>query len=180
MQLDSGPSSIHLSIHYLSIHLIQPTSNVIIHPANQTSNHHFIHSPIHPSIHPFILLSSFCSPSSYRYALLLTHFHLFKNYIVFLLIYPELLSSTLFSQVSLTTVWVPSPYPNSLKVESVSSSFMSDSLRPWTVAHQAPQSMEFSRQEYWSGLPFPSPGDLPDPEIEPMSPALEVESSLSE
>ena len=36
----------------------------------------------------------------------------------------------------------------------------------WTVAHQAPPSMRFSRQEYWSGLPFPSPGDLPDPEIE--------------
>ena len=41
---------------------------------------------------------------------------------------------------------------------------------PWTVAHQAPPSMEFSRQEYWSGLPFPSPGDLPDPGIEPGSP----------
>ena len=37
----------------------------------------------------------------------------------------------------------------------------------WTVTHQAPPSMEFSRQEYWSGLPFPSPGDLPDPGIEP-------------
>ena len=41
-----------------------------------------------------------------------------------------------------------------------------------TVAYQAPLSMGFSRQEYWSGLPFPSPGDLPDPEIEPRSPAL--------
>ena len=40
---------------------------------------------------------------------------------------------------------------------------------PWTVTHQAPLSMEFSRQEYWSGLPFPSPGDLPDPGIEPKS-----------
>ena len=37
---------------------------------------------------------------------------------------------------------------------------------PWTIAHQAPPSMGFSRQEYWSGLPFPSPGDLPDPDIE--------------
>ena len=44
---------------------------------------------------------------------------------------------------------------------------------PWTVAYQAPQSMEFSRQEYWSGLPFPSPGDLPNPGIEPGSPALQ-------
>ena len=42
----------------------------------------------------------------------------------------------------------------------------------WTVAHQAPLSMGFSRQEYWSGLPFPSPGDLPHPVIEPVSPAL--------
>ena len=38
---------------------------------------------------------------------------------------------------------------------------------PWTVAHQAPLTMEFSRQEYWSRLPFPSPGDLPDPGIKP-------------
>ena len=43
-------------------------------------------------------------------------------------------------------------------------------MTPWTVAHQAPLSMEFSRQEYWSGLPFPIPGDLPDPGIEPTSP----------
>ena len=42
----------------------------------------------------------------------------------------------------------------------------------WTVAHQAPLSMGFSRQDYWSGLPFPSPGDLPDPGIEPGSPTL--------
>ena len=43
---------------------------------------------------------------------------------------------------------------------------------PWTVAHQAPLSMEFSRQQYWSGLPFPPPGDLPDPGIEARSPIL--------
>ena len=43
------------------------------------------------------------------------------------------------------------------------------SVAPWTVACQAPLSKEFSRQEYWSGLPFPTPGDLPDPEIEPGS-----------
>ena len=52
----------------------------------------------------------------------------------------------------------------------------SDSLKtPWTIAHQAPLSMEVSRQEYWSGLPFPSPGDLPNPGIKskpPVSPAL--------
>ena len=51
---------------------------------------------------------------------------------------------------------------------------------PWTVAHQAPPSTGFSRQEYWSGLPFPSPGDLPDSGIEPRSPALQAEALTSE
>ena len=50
---------------------------------------------------------------------------------------------------------------------------------PWTVAHQAPPSMGFSRQEYWSGLPFPSPGDLPDPGIEPRSPTLQADALTS-
>ena len=57
---------------------------------------------------------------------------------------------------------------------------MSDSENPWTVARQAPLSMEFFRQEYWSGLPFPPPGDLPHPMIEPGSPALQVDSLPSE
>ena len=51
---------------------------------------------------------------------------------------------------------------------------------PWTVAHQAPPSMGFSRQEYWSGLPFTSPGDLPDPTIKPRSPALQAYALPSE
>ena len=51
---------------------------------------------------------------------------------------------------------------------------------PWSVAYQAPLSMGFSRQEYWSGLPFPSPGDLPDPGIEPGSPALQADTLTSE
>ena len=51
---------------------------------------------------------------------------------------------------------------------------------PWTVAHHAPLSMEFSRQDYWSGLPFPSLVDLPDLEIKPRSPALQADSLLSE
>ena len=50
----------------------------------------------------------------------------------------------------------------------------------WTVAHQAPLSMGFSKQEYWSGLPFPSPGDLPNPGIEPRSPALQTDTLSSE
>ena len=51
---------------------------------------------------------------------------------------------------------------------------------PWTVAYQAPPSMGFSRQECWSGLPFPSPGDLPDPGIKPGSPALQADALPSE
>ena len=51
---------------------------------------------------------------------------------------------------------------------------------PWTVAHQDLPSMEFSRHEYWSGLPFPSPGDLLDPEIEPRSPIFQANSLPSE
>ena len=51
---------------------------------------------------------------------------------------------------------------------------------PWTAAHQAPLSTEFSRQEDWSKYPFPSPGDLPDPGIEPRSPASQADSLSSE
>ena len=51
---------------------------------------------------------------------------------------------------------------------------------PWTVAHQAPPSMGFSRQEYWSGVPFPSLGALPDPGIEPGSPASQADALTSE
>ena len=58
---------------------------------------------------------------------------------------------------------------------------MSDSyVTPWTIARQAPQSVKFSRQEYWNGLPFPSPGDLPDPGVEPRSPTLQVDALPSE
>ena len=53
-------------------------------------------------------------------------------------------------------------------------------VTPWAVAYQAPLSMGFSRQEYWSGLPFPSPGDLPDPGIEPGSPTLQADTWPSE
>ena len=50
----------------------------------------------------------------------------------------------------------------------------------WTVAYQAPPSMGFFRQEYWSGLPFPSPGDLPEPGVKPGSPALQADALPSE
>ena len=65
--------------------------------------------------------------------------------------------------------------------KSVNCSVVSSSLLPpWTVAHQAPLPMQFSRQEYWSGLPFISPGYLPNPGMEPGSPALQADSLPSE
>ena len=64
--------------------------------------------------------------------------------------------------------------------ESDSRAVMSDSATPWTVVCQAPLFMEFSRQEYRSGFPFPSPGDLPNPMIELGSPALQTDSLPSE
>ena len=69
------------------------------------------------------------------------------------------------------------------KLESVHCSVMSTSAIPWFVACQSPLSMEVSRQEYWNPLPFPTPGDLPNPGITPVSlvsPALQADSLLSE
>ena len=71
---------------------------------------------------------------------------------------------------------VSSPHPRAYMCYSV----VSDFATPWTTAHQAPLPVEFSRQEYRSGLPFPSPGDLPGLGIEPGSPALEADSLPSE
>ena len=65
-----------------------------------------------------------------------------------------------------------------MKVKSLSHVLLFET--PWTVAYQAPMSMGFSRQECWSGLPFPSPGYLPDPGFEPRSPALQADALLSE
>ena len=64
------------------------------------------------------------------------------------------------------------------KVKSLSRVWLFATL--WTIDYQAPPSMGFSRQEYWSGLPFPSPGDLPDPGTEPGSSALQADALLSE
>ena len=63
-----------------------------------------------------------------------------------------------------------------MESESDNHLIMSNSATIWTAANQAPLSMEFSRQEYWSGLPFPSPGDLPNPGIKPRSPTLWADS----
>ena len=66
-------------------------------------------------------------------------------------------------------------WPNKVKSSQVKSlSHVRLFATPWTIAYQAPLSMGFSRREYWSGLPFPSPGDLPDPGTKPESPALQI------
>ena len=67
-----------------------------------------------------------------------------------------------------------------MKVKVKSLSHVRLFVTPWTVAYQAAPSMGFSRQGYWSGLPFPSPGNLPDPGIEPGSPTLQAEALISE
>ena len=66
-------------------------------------------------------------------------------------------------------------YFASVESESEVAQLCPTPLTPWTVSHQAPSSMEFSRQEYWSGLSFPSPGDLPDPGIKPVSHSLQTD-----
>ena len=70
--------------------------------------------------------------------------------------------------------------PDLRKLEKLRFSHVQLFATLWTVARQAPLSVGFSRQEYWTGLPFPSPGDLPNPEIEPGSPALQADSLPSE
>ena len=89
-----------------------------------------------------------------------------------------ILSASSFAEIEFTNL---SPSPG-WKLLAVLSWFIHVHLlvTPWTVAHQAPLSMGFSRQEYWSGLPCPPPGDLPSQRIEPMSPALQADSFLSE
>ena len=67
-----------------------------------------------------------------------------------------------------------------LKSEGDSHSVVPNSVVPWTVAPQAPLSMEVSKKYYWSGLPFPSPADLPHPGTEPGSPALQADSLPSQ
>ena len=70
--------------------------------------------------------------------------------------------------------------PLNLTVKVLVTQVVSNSVTPWTVAHQAPLSMGFSREEYWNGLPCAPPGDLPYPGIERRSPALQADSSPSE
>ena len=75
-----------------------------------------------------------------------------------------------------TLEWVAISFSSAWKLLSHAQLFVT----PWTTAHQAPLSMRFSRQGYWSGVPFPSPGDLPHPGIKPRSAALQADSLPTE
>ena len=101
----------------------------------------------------------------------------------------QMWKNTLSSQVHMeqspgyTTSWVTnqtSVYLRKLKVKVKLLSRVRLFVTLWTVAYQASPSMGFSRQEYWSGLPFPSPGHLPHPGIEPQFPTLEADALTSE
>ena len=109
-----------------------------------------------------------------------------RSYMLDLLVTPGDLATS----VSKPVAWQPEDAPNLVlgwrqaqkstrkKVKSLSHVWLFET--PWTVACQAPPSKGFSRQEYWSGLPFPSPGDLPNPGIKPRSPSLKAASLLSD
>ena len=77
--------------------------------------------------------------------------------------------SKVYPQTSKLEMQILAPHPRTVHVWLL---VMSDSVTPWPVALQAPLSMGFSRQEYWNGLPFPPPGNLPVSGTEPASPAL--------
>ena len=81
--------------------------------------------------------------------------------------------------ISSKSIFLKQRFPE-MKVKAKSLRHVWFSATPWTVAYQDPLSMEFSRQEYWSGFPFPPPGDLPDRGIEPRSPALQADTLSSE
>ena len=95
----------------------------------------------------------------------------FKKYFIYVLL------NCLFSPISVCSFW-PVFYIGKVKVLVAKSCPLF--VIPWTVPYQAPLSTEFFKQEYWSGLPFHSPGDLPNPRIKPRSPALQADSLPSE
>ena len=93
---------------------------------------------------------------------------------------PSYLAVTIFHRIGHNLATKPPPSYFNMKVKVLATQLCPALVTSWTVACQAPASMGFSRQEYWSGLPFPSPGDLPDPEIEPEPPELQADSLACE
>ena len=134
------------------------------------SSHHPIHPPLSPTSTLFRRLR--CAPA-YSQALS-------KN-LVNVPYSSGGIQTTVLFQATLTQPFPSSPLPWSLKWSEVKSlSRVRLFVTSWTVAHQAPLSMGFTRQEYRSGLLFPSPGDLPNPGIEPMSLTLQADALTSE
>ena len=186
-------SSIHLSNHLkcatillLSIRPSIPTPPPIqpsLHPSNPLSCHKTILCSLSLSIH--LSTCPFTDPTIQSMQLPM-HSSSIQPAINHSSSYPTaqlFTSPTVLYSTSMTEDLPGKPdmlmqYPVQSKVKSLSHVRLFATL--WTVAYQASPSMGFSRQEYWSGLPFPSPGDLPDPGIEPGSPTLEADALTSE
>ena len=136
------------------------------------------HTHIHTNTHTYTHMTSYPF-SLFIFYLSTYHCILYHIYLLIYLVY------CLWNTISMTFLFCLLLHHkflkySKMKVKVKSLSCVQLFMTPWTVAYQAPQSMEFSRQEYWSGLPFPSPGDLPSPGIEPGSPALQADTSSSQ
>ena len=131
---------------------------------------------IPPSPSPTEFKSLFFTSVSLLLPCMLDHHYHLSKFHIYVLIYSicvslsDLVHSVSQAPVSSTSLAQTQMHSFLLKVKSLSRVQLF--ATPWTVAYQAPPTLGFSRQEYWSGLPFPSPGDLPDPGIKPGSPAL--------
>ena len=148
---------------FMCFALVMPSSHLILwHPL-------LLFPSIFPSIRDFSKSQLFISGDQSNGASVYFYDKLFKLWLSGSLNHSFTRCFTAVTGVSLT--WTLSWHMSCLKkVKSLSHVWLF--VTPQTVAHLAPPSMGFSRQEYWSGLPFPSPGYLPDPGIEPRSPTL--------
>ena len=133
----------------------------------------------------FTFLYKYCCDHtfSHLYTYIGVEFHIITQSLMFLEEIVKIFHSEFIIYISTRAVWgfsfsiLSHKFTN--KLYSLKITFITQSClfaTPWTGACRAPLSMEFSRQEYWSGLPFPSPGDLPDPGIKPRFPTLQADS----
>ena len=122
---------------------------------------------IHIYIHTYICIYIYIHTHIYVYTYIYTHIYVYTYIYTHIYVYTYVYIHTYVCIYVLFQILLPYKLLCCLCVISCVQLFAT----PWTVAHQAPLSMGFSRQEYWSGLPFPAPGDLSDSGIKPGSPA---------
>ena len=149
-------------------------SKCIIHQGEQSSDVLHLSFILH-------LLAGICLKRTFPY-----HLFSYPMYSLYRKDLPESMSLLIFWWVGLASQTVNKRFKgitiklNVIWLEVKSLSCVQLFVTPWTVAYEAPPSMGFSRQEYWSGVPFPSPGDLSNPGIEPKSPTLQADALPSE